>query len=160
VGESIYVHVFGAYFGLAVSRVLQSKKVIESSKESSHYHSDMFSMIGTIFLWLYWPSFNSATAKEEGQVRAIVNTYLSITASCVCTFIVSLLVGKGRLNMVHIQNATLAGGVAVGAVADMPIQPFGAMIIGSFAGVISTLGFQYLTPMLNHGILHDTCKAF
>ena len=59
--------------------------------------------------------------------------------------------------MVHIQNATLAGGVVVGAIADMPIQPFGAMVIGSIAGIISTLGFQYLTPMLNHGILHDTC---
>lgn len=57
----------------------------------------------------------------------------------------------------HVQNATLAGGVAVGAVADMFIQPFGAMIIGSFAGVISTLGFQFLTPLLNRKFLHDTC---
>jgi ammonium transporter Rh len=54
VGESIYVHVFGAYFGLAVARVLMTNKNIESTKESSHYHSDLFAMIGTIFLWLYW----------------------------------------------------------------------------------------------------------
>lgn len=157
VGESIYVHIFGAYFGLAVSKVLQGKKEIESTKEGSHYHSDLFAMIGTIFLFLYWPSFNSAVAVEEGQNRAIVNTFLAITASCIATFIISLLVGKGRLNMVHIQNATLAGGVAVGAVADMAIEPYGAMIIGTIAGVISTLGFQFLTPRLNESFVHDTC---
>ena len=47
----------------------------------------------------------------------------------------------------------------VGAVADQAIQPFGAMIIGSFAGVISTLGYQFLTPKLNSRFLHDTCKV-
>jgi ammonium transporter Rh len=53
VGESIYVHVFGAYFGLTVSKFLHHK-TIESEDEGSIYHSDLFSMIGTIFLWLYW----------------------------------------------------------------------------------------------------------
>ena len=52
-GESIYVHVFGAYFGLAVAKVLHHEE-IESSQESSSYNSDLFSMIGTLFLWLYW----------------------------------------------------------------------------------------------------------
>lgn len=50
--------------------------------------------------------------------------------------------------MVHIQNATLAGGVAVGTVADVVTTPFGSVIIGCFSGVISTLGFKYLTPLL------------
>ena len=59
---------------------------------------------------------------------------------------------------VHIQNATLAGGVSVGTVADMNIMPFAAMLIGSFAGIVSTLGFQYLTPLLKKIYLHDTCE--
>ena len=59
---------------------------------------------------------------------------------------------------VHIQNATLAGGVAVGAIADLAINPFAAMIVGSIAGLVSTLGYSYLTPFLNRKFVHDTCK--
>ena len=46
--------------------------------------------------------------------------------------------------MVDIQNATLSGGVAVGAVADMMIQPYGAFFLGSICGVVSTLGYRLL----------------
>ncbi|CAF0771550.1 unnamed protein product [Brachionus calyciflorus] len=156
VGESIYVHVFGAYFGLGVAKALHNHK-IENEKESSSYNSDLFAMIGTLFLWLYWPSFNSATAKDEGKLRSIVNTYFSITASCVMTFMISYFVEKGKLNMIHIQNATLAGGVAIGTVADMITAPVGSVIIGSFAGIVSTLGFKYLNRLLRKIYLHDTC---
>ena len=45
----------------------------------------------------------------------------------------------------HIQNATLAGGVAVGSVADMVIQPWGAILIGVGSGIISVLGYRFLT---------------
>ena len=46
VGGSMFVHAFGAYFGLAVSRVLYKDDVAKSKKEGSVYHSDVFSMIG------------------------------------------------------------------------------------------------------------------
>ena len=40
------VHVFGAYFGLAVSRVIYKPEHSSSSNEGSSYQSDIFSMIG------------------------------------------------------------------------------------------------------------------
>lgn len=114
-------------------------------------------MIGTLFLFCFWPSFNSATATEDGRLRAITNTYISISASVVLTFIISALVGKGKEEAVHVQNATLAGGVAVGTIADKNIGLFGAMIIGSLAGTISTLGYKFLTERLKKIKIHDTC---
>ena len=33
-----------------------------------------------------------------------------------------------KMNIVDAQNACLAGGVAVGAIADMSLQPYGAII--------------------------------
>jgi len=59
-GDTIFVHTFGAYFGLAISRVLYDKRVDLSKNEGSSETHDMFSMIGAIFLWMFWPSFNSA----------------------------------------------------------------------------------------------------
>merc|ERR1712086_1117473 len=62
------------------------------------------------------------------------------------------------MGMVDIQNATLAGGVAVGSSADLVIQPAGALAIGTVAGLVSVYGYVYLQPWLeeNYG-LHDTC---
>lgn len=45
----------------------------------------------------------------------------------------------------HIQNATLAGGVAVGSAANMMIEPWGAVLLGMVAGVLSVVGFTFLT---------------
>ena len=42
------------------------------------------------------------------------------------------------------QNATLAGGVIVGASADLMLQPYGALCAGCVAGSISTFGYQVI----------------
>ena len=48
ISRSIVVHVFGAYFGLAVSKMYGKPTNDEENK--SMYHSDMFAMIGSLFL--------------------------------------------------------------------------------------------------------------
>jgi len=45
---------------------------------------------------------------------------------------------------VHIQNATLAGGVAMGASANLIVHPFGALLTGSCAGALSVIGYRYI----------------
>ena len=46
IGGSMFVHVFGAYFGISCARVLCSKHTHENDKEGANYLSDLFSMIG------------------------------------------------------------------------------------------------------------------
>uniref|UniRef100_A0AAY4ESC4 Ammonium transporter Rh type A n=1 Tax=Denticeps clupeoides TaxID=299321 RepID=A0AAY4ESC4_9TELE len=161
VGASMTIHAFGAYFGLAVARMLYRPGLKNGhDNEGSVYHSDLFAMIGTVYLWMFWPSFNSAIA-EPGlpQLTAVINTYFSLASCALAAYATSSLVEhRGKLDMVHIQNATLAGGVAVGTCANMSIGPFGAMLIGLVAGIISTLGFKFLSPILAASLgIQDTC---
>nr|XP_011755172.1 ammonium transporter Rh type A isoform X2 [Macaca nemestrina] len=161
IGASMTIHAFGAYFGLAVAGILYRSALRRGHKnEESTYYSHLFAMIGTLFLWMFWPSFNSAIAEPgDKQSRAIVNTYFSLVACVVTAFAFSSLVERrGKLNMVHIQNATLAGGVAVGTCADMAIHPFGSMTLGSIAGAVSVIGYKFLTPLFTTKLrIHDTC---
>ena len=50
--------------------------------------------------------------------------------------------------MEHVQNATLAGGVAMGTAANMSVEPYGALINGFVAGALSTVGYAYIKVQL------------
>jgi len=157
-GGSMYVHTFGAYFGLAVSFMLGVPKKEKQKLNSSTKNSDMFAMIGTLFLWMFWPSFNGVLAPIETQERVVINTVLALAGSCVTAFMMSSLLCKGKFDMVHIQNASLAGGVAVGSSSDLVIGPFGAIIIGCVAGMLCVLGYVYVSDFLEKKLkLVDTC---
>merc|ERR1719311_1277986 len=54
------------------------------------------------------------------------------------------MIEDGKISTVPIQNATLAGGVAIGATANL-VGPFGAVVVGALAGLLSTLGFVKAT---------------
>ena len=48
----------------------------------------------------------------------------------------------------HVQNATLAGGVAVGSIADMIIGPWAGLFIGFIGGIIAVAGSRFLSVSL------------
>jgi len=159
-GDTIFVHIFGAYFGLTVARVLARPDIAKSTLEGTTATSDLFSMVGTVFLWMFWPSFNAGAAAEgDAQMRAIVNTYYSLCSCAITTFAVSALLSpQKKFAMEHLQNATLAGGVAVGACADMMLTPGGAVLVGAIAAVLSVCGFSFVQPFLNEKLrIHDSC---
>jgi len=158
-GGTIVIHMFGAYFGLAVSWVL-GKPTRGEEKEASSQVSDLFSFIGTLFLWLYWPTFVAGwlppgTLEAE---TAVTNTILALLASTICTFVLSAGLNGKVFRPVDIQNATLAGGVTIGALANLNIGPGFALLVGCAAGLLSTFGFCKVQGFLCEKVgLHDSC---
>ena len=157
-GGSISIHTYGAYFGLMLSLIFSPKTVIGNPYNDSNYNSNLFAMIGTIFLWMHWPSFNSGIVTDTaGMHRAVVNTILSLTGSCLSTFVFSAIYNQGKFHMEDILNATLAGGVVIGAACDLIVYPFVSLVCGFLAGTISTIGYKRITRLLEHHIgLFDT----
>jgi ammonium transporter Rh len=158
-GGTIFIHLFGAYFGLGVAWMLgPPKNRVEDSAASTI--SDVFSLIGTAFLWIYWPSFNGAAAPvgQPQQLRTSINTVLALCGSTAAAFVWSVLFNShSKIRPADIQNATLAGGVAIGASSNLVVTPGGAMGIGLIAGSISAFGFNRVQSWLDDRSLHDTC---
>lgn len=60
---------------------------------------------------------------------------------------------------VHIQNATLAGGVAMGTAAEFMITPYGSLIVGFCIGIISTFGYLHVTVSLSSVYFLHSCHS-
>ncbi len=63
IGGSMTIHAFGAYYGLAASLMLSHRAGGSAHpKNGAVYSSDITAMVGTVFLFIFWPSFNGALA--------------------------------------------------------------------------------------------------
>lgn len=153
---SIVIHAFGAYFGLSMSIVLTTAYQRTKPIESDHT-SDRFAMLGSMVLWLFWPSFATALVPLENMPQTVVNTLLALSGATIATYFLSSKLHHGKTSMVDMANAALAGGVAIGSVCDV-VSPTGAFGIGLLAGAVSVLGYVFLQPVLESKFkLVDTC---
>jgi ammonium transporter Rh len=153
---SIVIHAFGAYFGLglavALTNAAQREMLIESNEVS-----DQFSMLGSMVLWIFWPSFCSAVVPPEQMPRTAINTILALCGATLVTYLASTLLRKGRLGCGDMANAALAGGVAIGATCNQAC-PLTAFAIGSVAGAICVVGYAVIQPALQKLLKSvDTC---
>ncbi|XP_071432876.1 blood group Rh(CE) polypeptide isoform X1 [Pithys albifrons albifrons] len=151
----MHVHLFGAYFGLAVTSCFPEPSP-RLDKNRSTPKSDLLSVLGSVFLWVFWPSFNSLLA--ESKTEAILNTYFALAVSAVTAFVLSALTSKdGKFRMTHIHSAVLAGGVTVSYTAQSISHPWIAMILGLLGSVLTILGSHCLQSCFNPPLkIHDT----
>lgn len=154
-GGSIVIHSFGALFGIAAAISLTTKKDMETPIQSDAT-TDKYSVLGSMVLWVFWPSFCAALVPVAAIPHTVVNVFIALCGSTIATYIASVLI-RGKVSIADIANAALAGGVAIGATCDFASHGQ-AMIIGAIAGTISTVGFAILQDKQQkfHKII-DTC---
>ena len=151
---SISIHAFGAYFAFGMIIMLTTKKEREIKIETSK-SSNQFMLLGSA-LWIFWPSFCAALAPVDKIPLVATNTILALCGATLATYALSTLI-RGKIEISDIANASLAGGVAIGAsVAN--VTPGWSMLIGLAAGAISVIGYTFIQPRLQKltgGV--DTC---
>ena len=153
---SIIIHAFGAYFGLGLTIALTSRAHRDMAIKSD-VTSDRFSMIGSMVLWMFWPSFCCAMVPPEQMPQTAVNTILALCGATVATLVMSSLLRKGQPTIADMANAALAGGVSIGATCNVVLSG-GAFGIGLLAGAICVLGYFVVQTKLRallKGV--DTC---
>ena len=177
-GGSITIHFFGAIFGLAASGVLfcneaDFMKINNNPHITSSYRSNMFAFIGSIFLWLFFPSFNTANIQmkdyssfytsqglgyitENLRYRGIINTYLSMMGSVLTSFIISPLFYNGKMKIEHILHASYVGGIVIGGCCTICSDAWAAVVIGIVASTISILFLWRIKNLLHSIRFEDT----
>ncbi|XP_036602174.1 blood group Rh(CE) polypeptide isoform X2 [Trichosurus vulpecula] len=157
------IHMFAAYFGVATAWCLSGPGPdAAKEKEQRATTSTLFTTLGTLFLWIFWPTFNSALLDYPSEKEtAVSNTYYALAVSAVVAMSFSAAShSEGKISMNHVYRAMLAGGVAVGVATNLIYSPWIAMVLGFLAAMISIIGAKCLPGCLNRIIgLHDTCEV-
>ena len=157
-GGSIVIHAFGAIFGLGVAAAMTTKRELETPIVCDNT-SDRFSLLGSMALWVFWPSFCAALVAPADVPKTAVNVIMALCGSTLATYVASVKL-RGKLSVADIANAALAGGVAIGSTCDRAI-PGTAFAIGILAGFVSTFGFAILQARLTSLMKQvDTCGVF
>ena len=167
IGGSMYVFLYGGVSAITISFLLfhkseEKRKILESPHKSTNYTSTILSFIGTIFIWILFPSFNTSLIVKKNnetvfvqRYRGIVNTYLSMCGSVIGCFSFSPIFNDGKMKIEQILNASYAGGVIIGGCCNVCGHAWASLLIGLLGGSISTISMQFLKNLLDKGYLED-----
>jgi len=155
-GGSIIIHAFGAFFGLGAMMTMTTRAEFNVPLESGAV-ADRFSLLGSMVLWVFWPSFCAAMVPVADVPHTAVNVILALCGATLATYVAAMVLRR-MVAPADIANATLAGGVSIGALCARPDFFAGSFIIGLAAGALSTFGFVVLQPRVQAWLKKtDTC---
>ena len=153
-GGGLYIHTFGAIFGLAIYIVLfRSRKKRQNLgnytvSSITNNLSNVTCFIGVLFLINYFPSLNAGLAlTEHGRYRAVINTYFSLIGSIALSFITSGFFHKEKFNFEEILFGSFSGGVIVSCYSAVCLDHWAALLIGMLYGFICVILFEYLKKL-------------
>ena len=171
IGGSMYVYLYGGLFGVIMSLILFSndeerKKILESPHKSTNYNSTILSFIGTILIWVLFPSVNTSLIVRRDdddkdtkiyiqRYRGIVNTYLSMCGSVIGCFSLSPIFNEGKMKIEQILNSSYVGGVIIAGCCNICGHAWASLLIGFLGSSISTVSMQFIKAHLDKGDLED-----
>ncbi|MDR0198620.1 MAG: ammonium transporter [Methanomassiliicoccaceae archaeon] len=144
-GGSMLVHMCAAYFGLGVAIAVREKRAFAEPMYTTT-HSVSFVWLAAMLLWVLWPAFVTALLPAEQVFAGMMVCYMGGIGSVVSAWAVCTAIQK-KVNPLIYTYAMLAGPVAIGTPLIF-IGPWGAIVVGILAGIISALSFIYLQPWL------------
>ena len=173
-GGSLFIHTFGGTFGVVISVILfcrenEFSSISNNPHLSNDYYSSVFSFIGTIFLWIFFPSFNVSNIQyketdtkfiEVLRYRGIVNTYLSMVGSLIGTFAFNPMIHNGKIKVEHLINSSYVGGIIIGGCCTICKSGWASILIGFIGGSISSLCLWKLKSLFKRNKLEDTFGIF
>ncbi len=137
---STVVHLTGACAAFAAT-VLLKPRIGKFNKDGTaneiHGHSQVFTSLGVLILWVGWFGFNagSTVAIGDGFFGYVAfNTQLAAGAGAVAALIISWII-MGKADISTMLNGALAGLVAITASCAF-VEPWAAVVIGLLAGMI------------------------
>jgi Amt family ammonium transporter len=148
---STVVHSVGGWLALAGAIVLGpriDKYGPDGKPKAIPGHNIPVAALGVFILWFGWFGFNpGSTTTGDGSIGYIaVTTNLAAAAGAILAMITAWVIMK-KPDASMALNGALAGLVAITAPCD-GVSPFGAIIIGSVAGVLVVLSVLFIDRTL------------
>ncbi|TGY89337.1 ammonium transporter [Marinicauda algicola] len=145
---STLVHSTGGWAALTGVMLLGARtgRFVDGKPVPMHGSSLPLTTLGVFILWFGWFGFNGASQLALGSVadatavaQIFANTNMAAAAGVVTAYLVSMVVNKGKPNLVMTLNGALAGLVSITA---EPLTPTiaQAIVIGAVGAVIATYG--------------------